>query len=161
MKSQTGGMSAARNGKGCHCPGKTAGGNGDSRGRAQQLVSSKLEECLVISKALSDENRLRVLMFLGDGELCVCQIIEMLDLAPSTISQHMAVLHRAGLVEARKEGRWIFYRLADQGTSEIARTALQWVRSSLEDDPQIRDDAKRLRAVKRTPVKDLCRCYKA
>ena len=117
-------------------------------------------EALAITKALSDENRLRVLMFLGDGELCVCQIIEMLRLAPSTISEHMAVLHRAGLVESRKEGRWIYYRLANAGASPCARAALEWVRDCLENDRRVRADARRLAAVKRTPVEELCRCYK-
>jgi len=119
-----------------------------------------MNELVGIAKALSDENRVRILRLLDDGELCVCQIIEMLRLAPSTISEHMAVLHRAGLVEARKEGRWIYYRLADADTSSMVRVALRWVRDSLENDRQVRSDAKRLRAVKRTPVKELCRCYK-
>jgi len=118
-------------------------------------------EFLAIAKALSDDNRVRVLMFLGDGELCVCQIIEMLGLAPSTISEHMAVLHRAGLVEARKEGRWIHYRLIGAGASPRGRAALRWVRDCLENDAQVRADARRLREVKRTPVQELCRCYKA
>jgi len=115
---------------------------------------------LTVAKALSDENRVRILMFLREGELCLCQIIEMLGLAPSTISEHMAVLHRAGLVGARKEGRWIYYRLRGRDAPETARIALEWLRCSLENDDLIREDAKRLRAVKRTPVKDLCKCYK-
>lgn len=120
----------------------------------------KMGEFLPVAKALSDENRVRALMFLGNGELCVCQIIEMLGLAPSTISEHMAVLHRAGLVESRKEGRWIHYRLANAGASPCARAALQWVRDCLEKDGRVRADARRLAAVKRTPVQELCRCYK-
>ena len=57
--------------------------------------------CLAITKALSDANRVRVLMGLTTGELCVCQIIEMLSLAPSTVSKHMSVLRQARLVESR------------------------------------------------------------
>jgi DNA-binding transcriptional ArsR family regulator len=121
----------------------------------------RMNEFLAVAKALSDENRVRVLMFLGEDELCVCQIIEMLGLAPSTISEHMAVLHRAGLVQARKEGRWIYYRLAAAGESPLTRDALRWVKDSLDNADRIRADARRLRAVKRTPVKELCRCYKA
>lgn len=124
------------------------------------MPSAKMNELVGVAKALSDDNRVRVLMLLADGELCVCQIIEMLGLAPSTISEHMAVLHRAGLVEARKEGRWIYYRLADADAPGMVGVALRWVRESLENDRQVRSDARRLRAVKRTPVKDLCRCYK-
>ena len=127
---------------------------------AQPGRGGKMGEFLAIAKALSDENRVRALMFLGDGELCVCQIIEMLGLAPSTISEHMAVLHRAGLVESRKEGRWIYYRLAGVGASPCARAALEWVRDCLENDRRVRADARRLASVKRTPVEELCRCYK-
>jgi DNA-binding transcriptional ArsR family regulator len=73
----------------------------------------------------------------------------------------MAVLRGAGLVEARKEGRWMFYRLPDQTVSQQTAEALRWVQESLAGDRQVRDDATRLKAVKRTPVKELCRHYKA
>jgi ArsR family transcriptional regulator, arsenate/arsenite/antimonite-responsive transcriptional repressor len=46
--------------------------------------------------------------------LCLSQIIELLGLAPSTVSKHMAILHQAGLAETRKDGRWIYYRLAGE-----------------------------------------------
>jgi ArsR family transcriptional regulator len=119
-----------------------------------------MNEVLGVARALSDANRVRIMMFLRSGELCVCQIIEMLGLAPSTISEHMAVLHRAGLVEARKEGRWIFYRLADRGGRGPARSALKWMRDSLGSDRVVRIDEKRLEWIKRTPVEELCGCYK-
>jgi DNA-binding transcriptional ArsR family regulator len=120
-----------------------------------------MKEFLATAKALSDENRVRALMFLRDGDLCVCQIIEMLRLAPSTVSKHMAILHGAGLVEAKKEGRWIFYRLPDEAASTRTSSALRWVQESLADDGQVCDDMRRLEAVRRTPVKELCRHYKA
>jgi len=62
-------------------------------------------------------------MMLSGGELCACQIIEMLGLAPSTVSKHMSILRQAGLVETRKEGRWIYYRLAE----EISFLDLMWM----------------------------------
>ena len=67
---------------------------------------------MTITKALSDENRVRMLLALDGRELCVCQIIELLGLAPSTVSKHMSILANARLVEGRQEGRWRFYRLA-------------------------------------------------
>jgi ArsR family transcriptional regulator, arsenate/arsenite/antimonite-responsive transcriptional repressor len=73
-----------------------------------------MKEFMAVAKALADENRTRVLMFLRDGELCVCRIVEMLALAPSTVSKHLNVLYQAGLVESRKEGRWIYYRLPER-----------------------------------------------
>ena len=120
-----------------------------------------MKEFLATAKALSDENRVRALMFLRDGELCLCQIIEMLDLAPSTISKHMAILRAAGLVEARKEGRWMFYRLPDNAETRQIAGALEWLQESLDGDGQVRDDAERLKVVKQTSVKELCRHYKA
>ena len=85
-----------------------------------------------------DENRVRVLLFLRDGkELCLCQIVEMLGLAPSTVSKHMAILHQAGLVESRKEGRWIYYRLPASGASLSARGAVRWVTAALDAEPQV------------------------
>jgi len=70
-----------------------------------------LREFLSISKALGDENRLRALLALQDGELCLCHIIQLLELAPATLSKHMDLLVQAGLVERRKEGRWCYFRL--------------------------------------------------
>ena len=71
---------------------------------------------IAITSALSDPNRVRVLMALHKrGELCVCQIVELLGLAPSTVSKHLFILKSAGLVDARKQGRWMYYRPADDG----------------------------------------------
>lgn len=92
---------------------------------------------LSVAKALADENRVRVLVFLRTGELCLCQIVEMLGLAPSTVSKHIAVLHQAGLVESCKEGRWMYYRLAGQGAPPWVRDAIRWVHKGLEKDLQV------------------------
>jgi DNA-binding transcriptional ArsR family regulator len=115
---------------------------------------------MAAAKAMADESRVRIILFLGGGELCLCQIIEMLGLAPSTVSKHMAVLYQARLVETRKEGRWIYYRLAGAGGSVCAREAIRWVRRSLDADPQARQDAKRVRTVKKADLADLCCRYR-
>jgi len=119
-----------------------------------------MQEFMAVTKALADENRVRVLLFLGGGELCVCQIVEMLGLAPSTVSKHMAVLHQAGLVESRKEGRWMYYRLAERGAPSCVRSAIRRVRQCLGKDPQVLADAKRLGKVCKMPKESLCACYK-
>ncbi|HSW02527.1 MAG TPA: metalloregulator ArsR/SmtB family transcription factor [Sedimentisphaerales bacterium] len=67
-----------------------------------------MRDVLDLTKAMADGNRLRVLMALTGGELCVCQIVELLQLAPSTVSKHMSILRQAGLVEGRKDGRWMY-----------------------------------------------------
>jgi len=116
-------------------------------------------EILNITKALSDENRVRALMMLAAGELCVCQIIEMLGLAPSTVSKHMSILRQAGLVETRKEGRWIYYRLADRKASK-EREILDWLERHLKNDKKILDDIKQLQRMQKMSKDELCECYK-
>jgi len=120
-----------------------------------------MREMMAITKALSDENRTRVLMGLLDGELCVCQIIELLDLAPSTVSKHLTVLHQAGLTEARKEGRWMYYRLPGKDAPACSREAIRWLQANLADDPRIVQDAKKLKAIRKMSKGDLCQRYKS
>ena len=120
-----------------------------------------MKEFMAVAKALADENRVRVLTFLRSGELCVCQVVEMLGLAPSTVSKHMAVLHQAGLVETRKDGRWIYYRLADDPSPRCARTALDMAMQCLAQDGRIREDARRLKCVRKMTRDELCRHYRA
>jgi len=112
---------------------------------------------LSITKSLADESRLRILMSLDGRELCVCQITELLGLAPSTVSKHMAILTQARLVENRKDGRWRYYRLAgDEATSEVL-DAIAWVRSSVSNAPRIRQDAEILEEMLKIGPEELCR----
>ena len=115
---------------------------------------------LPITKALSDETRLRLLMALRDGELCLCQLIELLQLAPSTVSKHIALLQQAGLVERRKEGRWHFYRLAEDHLSLATEQALAWVTESLAAEPVIREDQERLVEIRSQDLEELSTCYR-
>jgi len=115
---------------------------------------------LNIARALSDENRVRALMMLSRGELCVCQLIEMLGLAPSTVSKHMSILRQARLVEARKEGRWMYYRIPEQGSPKAAIGAIEWTRNNLAADKRIRADARQLQQVCKTDKEKLCARYK-
>ena len=117
-------------------------------------------EILNITKALSDENRIRALMMLTGGELCVCQIIEMLGLAPSTVSKHMSILRQAGLVETHKEGRWIYYRLADRKALKACEI-LNWLEKHLKNDKRISDDVKQLRRIRKMSKDELCECYRS
>jgi len=112
---------------------------------------------LEIAKALSDENRLRALMALRDGELCACQIVELLGLAASTTSKHMSILQRAGLVDARKEGRWMYYRLSGRAANADVRKALSWVAGSLSRDGRVVEDTKKLKKICSRDRGELCR----
>lgn len=113
-------------------------------------------EFLNITKALAEENRLRILLALQGRELCVCQIIELLELAPSTVSKHMTVLRQARLVNGHKDGRWTYYRLADENASVQVKEAIDWVKKSLTRNERIREDARRLREILKIDREVLC-----
>jgi len=113
-------------------------------------------EFLNITKALAEENRLRILLALEGQELCVCQLIELLELAPSTVSKHMYVLRQARLVYGRKDGRWMYYRLADEKAPAAVKAALGWVKTSLSRNERIREDAKRLKDILKIDREVLC-----
>ena len=87
-----------------------------------------MREFMNITKALADENRVRTLLALRKGELCVCQITELFGLAVSTVSKHLSILYQAGLVESRKDGRWIYYRCRERmRPSRCARPLTGWI----------------------------------
>ena len=119
-----------------------------------------MREFMNITKALCDESRVRALMAVKDHELCVCQIIDLLGLAPSTVSKHMSLLMQAGLLTRRKEGRWHFYRVADVGASPEVQSSLQWLFETLQDNPVILEDARRLGEVMARDLEELSVCYR-
>jgi ArsR family transcriptional regulator, arsenate/arsenite/antimonite-responsive transcriptional repressor len=115
-----------------------------------------MRDFMAVTKALADEARVRVLLALQRGELCVCQVVELLGLATSTVSKHISILKQARLVECRKEGRWMYYRLAGDGAPKVVREAMAWVAKSLASDPQILRDKKRLAAICTSDPHELC-----
>lgn len=120
-------------------------------------IGDVMLEILNITKALSDENRVRALMVLVNGELCVCQIIEMLGLAPSTVSKHMSILRQAELVECRKEGRWMHYRLAGQNAPKCVQQVINWLTKNLQNDSEAVKDQRRLKRILKTDKEKLCK----
>lgn len=114
-----------------------------------------MREMLDVTNALADANRVRLLAACRKGERCVCQLIELLGLAPSTVSKHLTILKQAGLLESRKDGRWMHYRLATD-TSKAARLALNWVLRLLDGDPRIHADDRALRRILNTDPTVLC-----
>lgn len=91
---------------------------------------------------------------LRSGELCVCQITEVLKLAPSTVSAHLKELKQAGLVSERKDGRWVYFDLIDDGGT---RSWIEVALSGLVHDPQIEADDLLVDELRRLPVEQLCR----
>jgi DNA-binding transcriptional ArsR family regulator len=107
-------------------------------------------------KAVGDPTRTRILKLLEGGGLCVCQVQAVLGLAPSTVSKHLAILKLAGLVEDRRDGKWIEYALAPAPRNPHARPVLDLLRRTLDRDPRVIADRKRLRAIKAVPLAELC-----
>jgi ArsR family transcriptional regulator len=96
------------------------------------------------AKALADGTRLRILALLAGGEVCVCHIHESLGLPQSKVSRHLAYLRRAGLVNARKQGLWVYYTLADHAAP--INLVLSSVSHCLGHVQAIQRDRKRLEA---------------
>jgi ArsR family transcriptional regulator len=111
---------------------------------------------VTVTKALADKNRVRAYMALRNGELCVCQIIELLGLAPSTVSKHMSILKHAGLVESRKQERWIYYTFA----KDVLKNTQQWVADAVGGDETILKDDADLKKIKNTNPDILCKKHR-
>lgn len=112
---------------------------------------------LAITKALSDPSRVRMLCALRGGELCVCQLIALLDLAPSTVSKHLSILSQADLVESRKQGRWVHYRLPRKPASPTTGRMTKDTFRALADDETVLRDEMRLNDLRTADLEALCR----
>lgn len=97
----------------------------------------------VMFRAFSDRTRLRILSMLRDGELCVCHIVDVLDVPQPKASRHLAYLRRAGLVTARKEGQWSYYTLSP-ARNAFHEKLLDCLASCFNDVPELAKDAKKL-----------------
>jgi ArsR family transcriptional regulator, arsenate/arsenite/antimonite-responsive transcriptional repressor len=97
----------------------------------------------LLFRALADPTRLRLLNLIADREICVCYFVEILRMSQPKISRHLAYLRRAGIAAARREGKWMHYRLAspnDQAANSILRETLKHLR----DKPEMQRDRTRL-----------------
>jgi DNA-binding transcriptional ArsR family regulator len=129
----------------------------DDEDDAIAYKDAEMFDLMAVTKALADENRVRLLAALKDGELCVCQLIELIGLAPSTVSKHLSILRSARLIQGRKNGRWMYYRLADGEAPAAARTALAWLLEAVEGRKTILDDRRRLAELMETMPAETCR----
>jgi ArsR family transcriptional regulator len=78
-----------------------------------------MREIIAVGQAIVDPTRVRIIAALRRGELCVCELVDALEINQSTLSGHLQVLRQTGLAMTRKEGRWIYYSLTDQKTALI------------------------------------------
>lgn len=107
-----------------------------------------------VLKALADRNRLRVVAALmRQEELCACQLVELLRVTGATASRHMELLIRAGLVNGRKEGRWVYYRLE----ADFPELLFQWLEGAFQSEAEIKDDGRKLDKIVACLPQELCR----
>lgn len=107
-------------------------------------------------RAAGDATRTRILKMLQNRELCVCQIMAVLNMSSSTVSRHLSILRMAGLVRDRKEGRWVYYSWEDAERNIYASAILAGLSEWLEEDPQMTADRVQLMRVLETPLEELC-----
>jgi len=122
-------------------------------------MTKYMERVLALTKALSDETRIRIVMSLTEGELCLCEIIELLSLAPSTVSKHMSILHESGLVKRRKEGRWHYFTLLSDRNDSAAKQAIELITDNLKNSSEILADKKKLLKICRAGRVSATLCY--
>jgi ArsR family transcriptional regulator len=118
-----------------------------------------LSQFLAESKALGDGNRVRLLLALmTHGEVCACQLTELLAVTGATVSRHLSILLHAHLIESRKEGRWIFYRLRRCASGETCPRShlLSWMDEELREDPVIVADRERLACILAEDPHEIC-----
>lgn len=105
--------------------------------------TGRISEIERLFRALADRTRVRLLSLMGGGEVCVCFLVEVLKTNQPKISRHLAYLRRAGVVEARREGKWMHYRRVEPSDTHAARIfheVCQW----LEQDEEMKSDRDRL-----------------
>ena len=107
---------------------------------------------IIQAKAISDPTRIRMLKLLEGGELCVCQIMEVLGLVQSTASKHLNILKMSGLVESRKGGTWSYYRLSEK-LRDHNKDFLKFIALHLNEDETINKDKKCLSKKKKNTCK--------
>ena len=131
-----------------------AGLAGWKAARKPESARTTLPTLVDAVKALAHPGRLRLLAMLRGGDLCVCQLTAVLELAASTVSSHLSDLRRAGLVTERKSGKWVHYHLVTAGPlAGLVREAVRLV----DEDDRLRKDARVVDDIRRIPLETFCR----
>jgi len=99
--------------------------------RARVTDGITLRRLEAVFAGLADSTRLKILKLLADEELCACEVMAALDLTQPTTSHHLGILERSGLVTSRREGKWVFYKIADAKVDFLLAKAAQLVEVGL------------------------------
>jgi ArsR family transcriptional regulator len=109
-------------------------------------MATKENSIALLFKALADTTRLRLINLIGNDEVCVCFFVEVLKMHQPKISRHLAYLRRAGVVAARREGKWIHYRLVEPPEPHAANIFRE-VRAGLAEDAAMKTERARLERI--------------
>ena len=118
-----------------------------------------MEQITALLKALADRNRIKIVIALREaGSLCACQLSEFLGVSAPTVSRHLGILRRAGLISSRKDGRWVHYCLAKETPSaRKGRPVITWLDEQASNSITVKEELARLREILRWPREEICR----
>ena len=111
-----------------------------------------MKDFILVIKALSDPNRVKLLKMLQERVMCVCEIQAALGIAQPTVSKHLKILESAGLVGRKKDGLWVNYHLSNGDSSPYAASLLGNLKHWLKDDPEIRGLMERVPGIQREEI---------
>lgn len=114
-----------------------------------------MDKLLKIFKALADKNRVRIMSMLTKKELCVCEITHVLELATSTVSKHLSILKDAGLINERKDGRWVNFKLAESDDPKI-QNILEMINDAAKEEELLQID---LTKVEKADRNEICKTF--
>ena len=111
-----------------------------------------MDKLIKIFKALSDINRIRIIKMLDVRPLCVCEITHILELAPSTVSQHLSVLKKAGFIFDHQENKYVNYYLNTRSQQQYLKELIPLIENWIVDDTIILRDREKVKIVDRVKI---------
>lgn len=116
-----------------------------------------MNDLTLFAKAFADPNRIRILVALRGGEMCVCELCDAMEIAQSNLSTHLQVIRQAALVTTRRDGKWIYYGL-EPNQAFLVDTLLAHYQDALQADKRLQRDAERL--AQRLELREQGRCVR-
>lgn len=112
-----------------------------------------MRELIKVFKALSDENRLRILKMLQKKKMCVCELAAVLCITQPSVSRHLGLMKDAGLLKGERNGLWIDYELCEEKINRYAPVIQSHLKGWINDDPDVQRDLKKIKLLRR---EELC-----
>lgn len=128
----------------------------DKRQYISVIPDIKMHDLILLSKAFADPTRIRILNVLRKTESCVCELCDALEISQSTLSTHLQVIRQAGIVDTRKEGTWVYYRI-DERVMPLLETFFAYDQDAISADKRMKRDRERIE--KRFALRDAGRCH--